>query len=168
MCEPAIRYYEEQVKILIEENSDEIIANSSSKHAIILFKNFFRRANSSIYIFCGKLSKTVYDDIQVIDAMRSALEKGIDVQVIICEKTPDSVSFVELLKQYNKKIFCKKSNIEINHFCVIDGCRYRLEIDPMEKKAIACANSIEIGQSLKKIFYKLQNMASEYCTICGH
>lgn len=162
MCEPAIRYYEEQVRILIRENSNEIISNSSSKHAIILFKTFFKEARSSIYIFCGRLSKAVYDDIHVLDAMRSALENGVDVQVVICEKVPESVLFVELLKQYNKKICCNTVDNEINHFCVIDGRRYRLEIDPLEKKAIACVNSIEIGQSLQNIFCKLQK---EYCTV---
>lgn len=163
MCESAIRYYEEQVKILIRENSDEIISNSSSKHAIVLLKNFFQEARSSIYIFCGNLSKTVYDDIHVVDAMRAALERGIEVAVIICQEKPESTLFSELLKQYGKRIFCKIADNEINHFCVIDGRRYRLETDQMEKKAIACANSREIGSSLQKIFCKLQNIAVEYC-----
>ncbi|WP_146017827.1 hypothetical protein [Akkermansia muciniphila] len=166
MCEPAIKYYEEQVKILIRENSNEIISNSSSKHAIILFKNFFKEARSSIYIFCGKLSKTVYDDIHVIDAMRSALENGIDVKVIISQKKPESTLFSELLRQYNKKINCLNAIVDINHFCVIDNCRYRLETDQEEKTAIACAYEENIGTKLSNIFNILDSNTLIHNNIC--
>ncbi|MGN0868372.1 MAG: hypothetical protein ACI4O9_02455 [Akkermansia sp.] len=142
--EDELAKYAESVRAYIRNESDTVFQNNSPKHASIIIGEFLLAAKETAYIFCGKLSSTVYDPLKVLFMM--AKGRGVDIKVI----TASDYNHLESsdLKEYlmtNEMLRCAPRLQEYPHFLIIDGKRFRLEVDQKEKKAIVCASATAGG-----------------------
>lgn len=163
--------YAESVRARILVQNGDIFLNKSPKHAHIILREFIQAAKRSIHIYCGCLTKHVYDGLQPY--FGKAYNQGIDLKVITAEE-PNGASDKEVVEYLKKNGVLKyltpqaRSNLaQLPHFAIVDGkekngAMYRLETNQDEKTAIVCAyakdaDSIHRGADMETIFDTLWN-----------
>ena len=152
--------YKKLVQELFLTRSDKIIANSSDKHAAVLFAAFFQYAEKSIYIFSERLSRNVFEAPDVLENAKEFIQKtDTKLYIGLMADRPEYSSFLKLLQTYHKT-----PNIRIMkfpkmiadgkcvNFAVMDDCGYRFEPDYQKCSAIASANDPLFAMRLKKAF----------------
>ncbi len=144
--------YAESVRAYIRSESDTVFQNNSPQHAAVIISEFLLAARETAYIFCGRLSDAVYKNLKVFFAM--AQGRGVDVKVITatdCEHLESRDLVVYL--QENQLLRCAPKLAEYPHFLIIDGKRFRLEVNQKEKQAIVCASATkgEAGQIAERL-----------------
>lgn len=153
--------YVSRVKYLVQNDVDKIFPNFDTNHARIVLRTLIESAKYSILIFCDKISHEVYDDKRLLQALKEACDKGIDVRIIIQQENGDCEELFNMLLP--DKIRCIKEQKD-RHFCVIDNKRYRLEVDTINRKAYVNANDEKLAQALNDAFERLWHRA-EQCSL---
>lgn len=148
--------YISRVKYIVQNNVDKIFPNFDTNHARIVLRTLIESAKYSILIFCDKISHEVYDDKRLLQALKEACDKGVDVRVVIQQENGDCEELFNMLLP--DKIRCIKEQKD-RHFCVIDNKRYRLEIDTINRKAYVNANDEKLAQALNDAFERLWERA---------
>jgi len=167
--DPELQRYRALVTEMFEMDSTEPFSNGQPSHAAIIFAEMLRRAKSQVLIFCKELAEDVFDkERDIIPALKSALERNVDVAIIVQEK-PTSEQFLEFAKRYREDrelpgevsvIGCDDSlkairDIPLN-FAVMDRKAIRAEFDKGKIEAVACANNPVAAKTLIGNFRKIQ------------
>lgn len=143
--------YAQEVRRRIEECDCEVFRNRSAEHAAIILREFIDSATASVRIFCGHLSKEVYGNL--LPYFRRAHRRGVEVQVVTASDQIDAIEVAEGLRE--KQALRSFSNAdtsslrELPHFAIVDGKRYRLETNPVEKSALVCAYAMLESQKAR-------------------
>ncbi|MCB1244683.1 MAG: hypothetical protein AB7I98_17390 [Verrucomicrobiales bacterium] len=179
--DPDLKKYQTLVTRMFEIDSPVEFSNGQPSHAAIIFAEMLRRAKSHVLIFCKELAKEVFDgDRDIIPALRSALERNVDVSIIVQEK-PQSLEFVRhatdflndrLLPGEVSVIECGQGtqpikDIELN-FAVMDQKAVRVEFDKGKVEAVACANNPRMAKTLTTHFRGIQRFLQDVGTSINH
>lgn len=146
--ENELQIYEEIVLKAIFEERTELIYNNSPQHAAIILKAFCINAKNRIDIFCGRLRKEVYGDLE--QYLRQAVCRGVHIR-IVTQADSDNIE-TKSLACNNKGWQWKTlgSNDNIPHLVIVDDNKFRLETDAENGMAIVCTgcrqNQERIGQ----------------------
>jgi hypothetical protein len=147
------------LELLFDSQSSFVITNGSDEHAALILDLFFRRAKERINILCRNLKATVFDQAFVLDAAKSALNRGVIVTVVVQEQ-PDGKKFLELTKAYpTLRISNAQSDVAKQckyNFSTLDGVALRFEPDREHVKAFASMYSPGQALQLEAIFDKIR------------
>ena len=144
--------YAQEVRRRIEECDCEVFRNRSAEHAAIILREFIDSATASVRIFCGHLSKEVYGNL--LPYFRRAHRRGVEVQVVTASDQIDAIEVAEGLRE-NQALRSFSGSVEksplreLPHFAIVDGKRYRLETNPVEKSALVCAYAMLESQKAR-------------------
>lgn len=128
--------YAREVQRRIDECDCEVFLNRSEWHASIILRKFIDSARSSIIIFCGHLNKAVYGTL--LPNFIKAQERGVEVRVLTESMEVSAIEVAEGLRKI-KAFKSLGSKMDLPHFTLIDGIRYRIETDEKDKSAVVCA-----------------------------
>ncbi len=152
--------YFKLIKESSEGNINIRIPNPSFYHAQLSVFTLIKRAKKSIKIFTGSLSKNIYDNKNVKEAINN-LSDNIKIEIVL-ESEKDSNSF----DSKKNKVIMKLNNNEKaikdlpGHFMLIDNQSYRFEkygknrlVD--NSAGITNFNDVEFANIMNNVFDKL-------------
>ena len=153
--------YRDMFRFMLKSGSTKRMCNDSKDHARILIEELLRSAKSDVLIFCRHLGNDVWDDANVLFALREALARGVKFSVLL-QVDPDGGNdnrALAILKSHS--IVVKKTNDDSvqNNFVVVDGKSYRLEEDVNARSGCACANDPTEAERLKTEFEAMARTA---------
>jgi hypothetical protein len=146
--------YRDMFRFMLKSGSTKRLCNDSKNHARILIDELLRSAKRNVLIFCRHLGHDVWDDANVLFALREALARGLKFSVLL-QSDPEGGNnnrAFAVLKSYNVDV--KKTNDATTrkNFIVVDGKSYRLEDNVEERSGCACANDPAEAERLKAEF----------------
>src|SRR5437588_78076 len=94
----SLEEYQRGVETLMGLKSSKMISNSEPAHAAILFNVFFKSAKQKVRIFCKNLNKEVFGNDFILKAAKAAVERGVKIQILIQDATPDQSLFSDWIK----------------------------------------------------------------------
>ena len=155
----ALDLYRDLFRRMLREKSEETVSNDSADYARILIAELLRSAQHEVWIYCTKFNGDVWSDKDVLDALRAATGNRV-VFHVLTRLAPDSgneaVEILNAAKVDVKTIDrAKADSVPNRNFLVVDGISYRFEIDPEQRRGIACANGVKNAQSLIRAFQNL-------------
>lgn len=153
--------YRDMFRLMLKSGSTKRICNDSKDHARILIGELLRSAKSNVLIFCRHLGNDVWDDANVLFALREALARGVNFSVLL-QIDPEGGTdnrALAILKSHN--VVVKKTNDDTvqKNFVVVDGRAYRLEEDVKARSGCACANDPTEAEKLKSEFEAMSETA---------
>lgn len=131
-----LQRYEREVRRRIKECDGTAFLNKSEWHAAIIVREFLRSARDSVRILCGRLNKAVYGGL--IREFNAAFARGVDVRVLTEYDDVSAVALAEELRAQNA-FHSLGHGVDMFHFLVVDGVRYRAERAEADKSALVCA-----------------------------
>lgn len=141
--------YRELFKKMLRENYEQEADNNSREHAKILIQELISVAQKEVVILCTHLSNDVYGNERTLNAIGEALNRGVQFHVYIRDFTPECQKCFNLLTNNGSKIYLGyRKKPEQNDFCVVDGIRYRRELNQNQGSAKVCAFGKDIAQQL--------------------
>jgi len=160
--DPVLELYRMAVRNMLAGDKPGAVPNASFKHASIIVEELARSAKLRFCAFCGKMRQDVWTP-QVIDQLRGAIGRGVDVRIILTEKpeveppdflkgcirTLDTAEIGDRRQQLGK----------VGHFAVVDGKSLRLEQNPETREALFAANMPQIAGELEGIFDIIRDMS---------
>lgn len=161
-----IDLYAAMFRDLINNRSSRIVQNDSASHAKVIISELLKIAQSTLCIFCDRLSVDIWDDPSVLDAMVTAIRAGSHVSVITKNK-PCSSRMLSLLNSSRASVRIMCEPVNLPNFIVVDSSSYRLEIDEIRRKGVACAYDVEQSRLLVQVFEKLQRISKDGNTGCS-
>ena len=150
------------VQRFIAIGSPNLIRNDSPEHARILLEEMFANAQTSAYVYCGRISSGVWGGVKLAEAVQSALARGVDVRFIVQhpEAVPADSAVAAVLRENGCAIHTSPKFESIaSHFAVFDGKMYRFEKSDDAKTAIACVNGPETAKALEDLAKLMLNAA---------
>ncbi len=163
---------EEYEKKVIECASNpecvEVILNNDIRHATILIEQMFKHATRTVKLLSVSLNAALYNQTNVLNAMRVFLAKENTRLEIVTEKEICSENNKELLNILNE---CKDkvgrnvaqpwlSNQYKYNFLVSDNSTYRFEGDKNKHEATAEFHNKKRASKLNKVFDKIYELAT--------
>lgn len=160
--------YKEYVSFLAQNKIDKNFINSDQEHALEVFVNLFKNAQSIARIFAGCLTSKVSNDSNYIVAISDFIERGGEVKILLNKfddstaKKSNLIKRLSFYKSQGKPILIKKTEAkpyyasdpekkEI-HFTVIDNKSYRIETDVVERTADCNFNNEPLAKSIATFF----------------
>lgn len=133
--------YTHSVRLRIKNQDGVIFRNYSHKHAEIIIREFLNAANTSVSIFCGKLSTAVYGSL--LPYFQQALDRKISIRVMTAEtfERLEAKELAQLLSENKCIRRIPKSHLQAAHFMLADNRMFRLELPNGECAALVCANA---------------------------
>lgn len=128
----------------IEDGVALYFPNNCIDKTVIVFSEFFKYAQESVRIFCGKFSQEIFGRLH--EEIQGALCRGVRIEILMAEASEPEDHFIEKLisdKEFQNLVELRYSEKlrEISHFAIFDKVRFRLEIDQKSKHAIVCASA---------------------------
>lgn len=154
--DPALDLYREKFREMIEKNSPVIIGNQSKDHALIILQELISSAKSVVHISCTRLSSAIYGNSQLLNMIKGALQRNVEFYVSVKDENIESGECLNILRDNNISIM-KCEYPEMRDFCVVDGKRFRLEMNQSTKEARVCACCPELASLMVQQF-------KSYCT----
>lgn len=157
-------FFEKLVKDCRENESSQIINNSSMAHACILIKNLFISAHDRLHkgqkpqpikIVTDTLKDDVYKELT--DDIEACLNSGCQVDLIVLNPERDlaTSSFYQKVKaSRNGKIRQAKhaSALSFPNFIVVGDNKFRFEQDKAKAIAIGCFDNATLGHNILNVF----------------
>ena len=113
--------------------------NFDRSHATKAIRFMLSRAEKEIVLFCHKLAADVYSNRAMLDALKSALSKGVKMRVFVRDSMPESSLFNDVIALYNVPVVCGLNKFrqthEIADFCLVDQNLLRREEDAHHRSA---------------------------------
>ncbi len=148
MSELRLEIYRKLFARHIEEDSPLYIENGSRAHASVVISELVKSAEKEILIQCTEFNSDVYDS-DMITLLNDAADRVDVVKIAIRKKAADDA----LVKQLSSSIEVLEGADKLSvDFCVVDGKRFRLELDAKKREATACANDPDLGARLRARF----------------
>lgn len=145
--------------------SGDIITNSEPAHAAVLFEVFFKHATEKVRILCKNLSQEVFGQPALLTAARAASAKGISLDVLIQDESPDNSEFTQWVNsEKNPNVSIRRvpswlRNASTN-FAVMDTTAYRYEPDRTKIVATASMYNPDVAKFLAEKFDSFAAAAS--------
>lgn len=142
-----------------------IFFNGSTGDAKVVLTEFINSAENSVRIFTHSLNHEIYNDLELIYAIKKALDRKVHFDIMIQSEEPDEKSFrlVPLLedpKYAGLVSFEKKKGIGLNHnVCTVDSNKFRFEYNPDERKAEASWNGEAATRKLDSLLDPIKKTA---------
>lgn len=148
--------YKAMVRDMIVQDSDEIFPNTSYSHAVIVLNEFIRNATNGgrVSIFCRRLSKAVYDNVELIETVADAIRRQVKIRILMQETTPEASDFISLFENPDNHIKTVIADEDKNkpNFAEIDKKMYRYEYDRITRAASVCVRGNSIANTLANWF----------------
>lgn len=142
-----------------------IFFNDSIGDAKVVLTEFINSAENSVRIFTRSLNHEIYNDLELMYAIKKALDRKVHFDIMIQSEEPDEKSFrlVSLLegsKYAGLVSFEKKKGVGLNHnICIVDSNKFHFEYNPDEGKAEASWNDEVTTRKLDSLLYSIKNIA---------
>lgn len=139
--------------------------NDSTGDAKVVLTEFINSAENSVRIFARSLNHEIYNDLELMYAIKKALDRKVHFDIMIQSEEPDEKSFrlVSLLedsKYAGLVSFEKKKGIGLNHnICIVDSNKFHFEYNPDERKAEASWNDEVTTRKLDSLLDSIKNIA---------
>lgn len=139
--------------------------NDSTGDAKVVLTEFINSAENSVRIFTHSLNHEIYNDLELMYAIKKALDRKVHFDIMIQSEEPDEKSFrlVSLLedsKYAGLVSFEKNKGIGLNHnVCTVDSNKFRFEYNPDERKAGASWNDEATTHKLNSLLDSIKNIA---------
>lgn len=114
--------------------------NDSTGDAKVVLTEFINSAENSVRIFARSLNHEIYNDFELVYAIKKALDRNVCFDIMIQKENPDKdssllVSLLEAPIYANLVSFEKNKGIGLNHnVCTVDSNKFRFEYNPDERK----------------------------------
>lgn len=139
--------------------------NDSTGEAKVVLTEFINSAENSVRIFTHSLNHEIYNDLELMYAIKKALDRKVHFDIMIQSEEPDEKSFrlVSLLedsKYAGLVSFEKKKGIGLNHnICIVDSNKFHFEYNPDERKAEASWNDEVTTRKLDSLLDSIKKIA---------
>lgn len=126
----------------------------------VILTEFINSAENSIRIFARSLNHEIYSNLELMYAIKKALDRKVHFDIMIQSEEPDEKSFrlVFLLEdsKYAELVsFEKKKGVGLNHnICIVDSNKFHFEYNPDERKAEASWNDEVTTRKLDSLTYR--------------
>jgi sugar-specific transcriptional regulator TrmB len=124
--------YEFMVKQCAEHDLPFDLRNRHIDHAVILTKHILKNSRKKVFFLTGRLHQEFCASIRA--ELEEALANGCRVEIIFVENGDMPPEIAALQKAHPGRLVLHRINAEMRekaremgHFCVSDGCRYRIE-----------------------------------------
>jgi phosphatidylserine/phosphatidylglycerophosphate/cardiolipin synthase-like enzyme len=139
--------------------------NDSTGDAKVVLTEFINSAENSVRIFARSLNHEIYSDLELMYAIKKALDRKVHFDIMIQSEEPDEKSFrlVSLLedsKYAGLVSFEKKKGVGLNHnICIVDSNKFHFEYNPDERKAEASWNDEVTTRKLDSLLDSIKKIA---------
>lgn len=139
--------------------------NDSTGDAKVVLTEFINSAENSVRIFARSLNHEIYNDLELMYAIKKALDRKVHFDIMIQSEEPDEKSFrlVSLLedsKYAGLVSFEKKKGVGLNHnICIVDSNKFHFEYNPDERKAEASWNDEVTTRKLDSLLDSIKKIA---------
>ena len=139
--------------------------NDSTGDAKVVLTEFINSAENSVRIFTHSLNHEIYNDLELMYAIKKALDRKVHFDIMIQSEEPDEKSFrlVSLLedsKYAGLVSFEKKKGVGLNHnICIVDSNKFHFEYNPDERKAEASWNDEVTTRKLDSLLDSIKKIA---------
>ncbi len=148
MNDVALAIYRDIFADMIRENNPAYINNNSASHARVILNELINNANETVFIQCSHFAPDVYNE-RIVKALNMAQERGCRVFIAIRDETATD----SLVRDLNSEISVSEHVSSLaNDYCVVDGARFRYELNAHRREAAACAYDLDTGGMLAEIF----------------
>ena len=163
-----------------------LISNGKPEHAAYLIRKFFEKAEATVRLFSGRLSREigkppvpVFADPAVIDAARRFLQKkGTDLKVVVADELDrddgGSHPFLDAIRDEAKWGFLR-GKLEVRrapeearrrpHFLLMDDSALRFETDSEKVKAVVVMN--DRGKLFTQASDSFDRLFGESTAVCA-
>ncbi len=156
--------YKEKLSKLDNENSDELISNGSREHAQALIYQFFVKAEKSVNITSKGLS--LYNDYAIVDALNTALNRGIKIKVLLDNYQGNSIANNDFLDNCLGNENCEVRTYDKPlkaHIVTRDDSAFRYCDNPGSNIAVASFNRPDVVKNaIEKVFSAFFAKQPEY------
>lgn len=139
--------------------------NGPTGDAKVVLAEFINPAENSVRIFTHSLNHEIHNDLELMYAIKKALDRKVHFDIMIQSEEPDEKGFrlVPLLEgpKYAGLVpFEKNKGIGLNHnVCTVDSNKSRFEYNPDERKAEASWNDEATAHKLNSLLDPIKNIA---------
>lgn len=134
--------------------------NDSTGDAKVVLTEFINSAENSVRIFTHSLNHEIYNDLELMYAIKKALDRKVHFDIMIQSEEPDEKSFrlVSLLEdsKYAGLVSFEKNK---GNVCTVDSNKFRFEYNPDERKAEASWNDEATTHKLNSLLDSIKNIA---------
>jgi len=138
--------------------------NDSTDDAKIVLTEFINSAEINVRIFARSLNHKIYNDFELVYAIKKALDRDVKFDIMIQEENPDKESslLISLLEdsKYAKLVsFKKNKGAGLNHnICTVDSNKFRFEYNPNDRKAEASWNDKVTTNKLNSLLDSISSL----------
>lgn len=139
--------------------------NDSAGEARAASAEFINSAENSVRIFAHSLNHEIYNDLELMHAVKKASGRKAHFDIMIQSEEPDEKSFrlaslLEDSKHAGLVSFEKNKGTGLNHnACAADSNKFRFEYNPDERKAEASWNGEAAAHKLDSLLDSIKNTA---------
>lgn len=139
--------------------------NDSTGDVKVILTEFINSAENSIRIFARSLNHEIYSDLELMHAIKKALDRNVCFDIMIQEENPDKdssllISLLEDPKYVNLVSFEKKKGAGLNHnIRIADSNKFHFEYNPDERKAEASWNDEVTTRKLDSLLDSIKKIA---------
>lgn len=161
-CRTIYKVYVEAMKNAAD---NQHFFNDSTGDAKAALTEFINSAENSVRIFAHSLNHEIYNDLELMHAIKKALDGKVHFDIMIQSEEPDeksfrSVSLLEDSKYAGLVSFEKNKGTGLNHnVCAADSNKFRFEYNPDERKAEASWNDEATAHKLNSLLDSIKNIA---------
>lgn len=162
--------YREFIESLAKNDQETFFVNSGKDHAEIVLSTIFNSTKSKLRIFANSLTSDLASSEKYINSLKSYLEKGGELLVLLQKFEPESNKklfdfFTYFQYKSPGKIQIKQSSVSLKntktekyiHFTIGDDKIFRLEEDIEKYKAFGSFNDKKLSESLIQKFDDIFN-----------
>lgn len=134
--------------------------NDSTGDAKVVLTEFINSAENSVRIFTHSLNHEIYNDLELMYAIKKALDRKVHFDIMIQSEEPDEKSFRLVSLFAGLVSFEKNKGIGLNHNVrAVDSNKFRFEYNPDERKAEASWNDEATTHKLNSLLDSIKNIA---------
>lgn len=156
MSDNIYKVYVEAMKNAVD---NQRFFNDSTGDAKVVLTEFINSA------FARSLNHEIYSDLELMYAIKKALDRKVHFDIMIQSEEPDEKSFrlVFLLEdsKYAELVsFEKKKGVGLNHnICIVDSNKFHFEYNPDERKVKASWNDEVTTRKLDSLLDSIKKIA---------
>ena len=158
-----IKSYREHLDKLLEENSSNIFLNGGIDYASEFICLLLSNAKKNVNMFCEGLNPEIMGRDKVFSAFKKCIERGVRFNILMEKDTyisEDPYKFASSFENVNIRIIKKEGLDEIDsvlgpgrcNFTVCDDKMVRIEVNPLEYRAVGSFNKPKWADALNKLF----------------
>lgn len=154
MSDNIYKVYVEAMKNAVDNQHFFIASTGDAK---VVLTEFINSAENSVRIFARSLNHEIYNDFELVYAIKKALDRNVCFDIMIQKENPDKDSslLVSLLEApiYAELVsFEKKKGVGLNHnICIVDSNKFHFEYNPDERKVKASWNDEVTSRKLDSL-----------------